>query len=368
MVTFKELVTSNQKYLLIADRDDDTAKNRTQLLVHAAIHGNYVGNWPSHNYPHLDEWSSEDFHAVRPSTFKVASLMASGRRTCLAMLILLSIYRGLNKMAQAPILGQSHASFPMHYVYAWSAHYFHTHYTTPSALPTPMMTNNSGESGAQCFDENNARDLIQKGNKVTWWATSLVKNQNKTFLDNGDYQIWNLVTSLACTQITWFCIVKATSSLNYTVCIVTKRCLSSIVVKANELNATNSHEERRGHSYVDEDEHSNNSEHWKRKKKKKQAAKISSHLAKLATINCEEAELKKQLDLLDAQRKETLPLLQKNQEELSQMEINIVNLQEEVNQIENSSPLDAEESKTSKKMRKLLESGCQELETFELKI
>ncbi|KAL3529394.1 hypothetical protein ACH5RR_008716 [Cinchona calisaya] len=43
MVTFKELVTSNQKYLLIVDQDDDTAKNRTQLLIHATIHGNYAG-------------------------------------------------------------------------------------------------------------------------------------------------------------------------------------------------------------------------------------------------------------------------------------------------------------------------------------
>ncbi|KAL3513062.1 hypothetical protein ACH5RR_025779 [Cinchona calisaya] len=45
---------------------------------------------------------------------------------------------------------------------------------------------------------------------------------------------------------------------------------------------------------------------------KKQATKISSHVAKLANIDREEAKLKKQLDLLDAQRKETLPLLQKD--------------------------------------------------------
>ncbi|KAL3499671.1 hypothetical protein ACH5RR_038764 [Cinchona calisaya] len=45
---------------------------------------------------------------------------------------------------------------------------------------------------------------------------------------------------------------------------------------------------------------------------KKQAAKISSHVAKHANIDCKEAELKKQLDLLDTQRKETLPLLQKD--------------------------------------------------------
>ncbi|KAL3527724.1 hypothetical protein ACH5RR_012380 [Cinchona calisaya] len=46
MVTFKELVTSNQKYLLIADRDDNTSENKTQQLVHDAIHRNYARNWP----------------------------------------------------------------------------------------------------------------------------------------------------------------------------------------------------------------------------------------------------------------------------------------------------------------------------------
>ncbi|KAL3499672.1 hypothetical protein ACH5RR_038765 [Cinchona calisaya] len=71
MVTFKELVTSNQKYLLIAYQDDDTAKNRTHLLVHAAIRGNYARNWPSHNYPHLDEWSSK---ASQNESTKVHSL------------------------------------------------------------------------------------------------------------------------------------------------------------------------------------------------------------------------------------------------------------------------------------------------------
>ncbi|KAL3513063.1 hypothetical protein ACH5RR_025780 [Cinchona calisaya] len=214
------------KVLLIADQDDDTAKNRTQLLFHVAIHRNYVGNRESkksgilvHRWidfwfkgkskyskpkpriikkasrykatqnpnkeieqpykfsskeesafntigvkSHLREetylaafiscWlcvfalPNKDFHAVRPSTFKATSLMTSGLRTCLAMLVLLSIYRDFNKMAQAPIPGQSHLSFPMQYVYAWLAHYFHTHYITPSALPAPMMTNYSGEGGA----------------------------------------------------------------------------------------------------------------------------------------------------------------------------------------------------------------------------
>ena len=47
------------------------------------------------------------------------------------------------------------------------------------------ITNYFREGGARYFDENNARNLIHQGDKVTWGSTSLVKNQNKLFVDDG---------------------------------------------------------------------------------------------------------------------------------------------------------------------------------------
>ncbi|XP_071936559.1 uncharacterized protein [Coffea arabica] len=127
----------------------------------------------------------EDPHYIRPSTFKMASMMAAGRKTCLAVPVLLSIYRGLDKISNSATPGCARAAFPVHYVYAWLASYFSTHYSTPNTMPGPTMTNYSGEGGARYFDENSARDLIHQGDKVTWGITSLVKNRNELFIDDG---------------------------------------------------------------------------------------------------------------------------------------------------------------------------------------
>ncbi|KAL3502663.1 hypothetical protein ACH5RR_037112 [Cinchona calisaya] len=118
--------------------------------------------------------------------------MASRQRIYLAMPVLLS--RSLDKMAQAPILKQSHASFPMHNVYAWLAHYFSTHYKVPNTLQALMMTNYSREGEARNFNERDPRVLIHLDDWVTWWATSLVKNRNELFVDDGNYRIQNLAT------------------------------------------------------------------------------------------------------------------------------------------------------------------------------
>ena len=49
-------------------------------------------------------------------------------------------------------------------------------------------------------------------------------------------------------------------------------------------------------------------------------------MPKLKKINLEEIKLRKWLDLLDDQRKETILFTQKKQDELSQIQIKITNL------------------------------------------
>ena len=90
----------------------------------------------------------EDLHYIRPSTFKMASTMATECKTCLAVPVLLSIYRGLNKISNSSTQRYACTSFPVHYVYAWLASYFSTHYSTPNTMSGTTMANYSGEDSA----------------------------------------------------------------------------------------------------------------------------------------------------------------------------------------------------------------------------
>ncbi|KAL0298742.1 UNVERIFIED_CONTAM: hypothetical protein Sradi_6534000 [Sesamum radiatum] len=58
-------------------------------------------------------------NSVHPSTFKMASLMVSGRRVNLGIPILVIIYEGLNTIATSPKLACMSSSIPIHFVYAW---------------------------------------------------------------------------------------------------------------------------------------------------------------------------------------------------------------------------------------------------------
>ncbi|KAL0445113.1 UNVERIFIED_CONTAM: hypothetical protein Slati_2234000 [Sesamum latifolium] len=60
----------------------------------------------------------KDVNSIRPSTFKMASMMANGRRVSLAIPILASIYEGLNIIASSSRPARTSPSFPVHFVYA----------------------------------------------------------------------------------------------------------------------------------------------------------------------------------------------------------------------------------------------------------
>ena len=83
---------------------------------------------------------SKEIGHIRPGVFKVASLMAAGRRFSLAVLVLASIYNGLNKIVHSAFLKDCRATFPIHYVYAWIAQYFNTHYNQVSYNLGARMT------------------------------------------------------------------------------------------------------------------------------------------------------------------------------------------------------------------------------------
>ncbi|KAL0444121.1 UNVERIFIED_CONTAM: hypothetical protein Slati_2134800 [Sesamum latifolium] len=94
----------------------------------------------------------KDVNSIRPSTFKMASMTASGRRVSLAIPVLASIYEGLNTIATSSRPVYTSPSFPVHFVYAWLAFYFKTHYPIWQELRGPKMTRFSGEGGAKYYD------------------------------------------------------------------------------------------------------------------------------------------------------------------------------------------------------------------------
>lgn len=56
---------------------------------------------------------------IRPSVFKIGSLMAHGERSALAIPVLAGIYRGLTEITTSTNLGAGDIIFPIQYVYGW---------------------------------------------------------------------------------------------------------------------------------------------------------------------------------------------------------------------------------------------------------
>ncbi|KAK4403153.1 hypothetical protein Sango_1056000 [Sesamum angolense] len=132
---------------------------------------------------------SKDVNSIHPSTFKMACLMASGRRVNLVIPILTSIYVGLNTVATSPKSTYSSPSFPIHFVYAWLACYFKTHYLVWQDLCGPKMTRFSSEGGAKYYDPREAHKQIPKAEFVSWACNMLVQNGPFKLVDDGNAEV-----------------------------------------------------------------------------------------------------------------------------------------------------------------------------------
>ncbi|KAL0322045.1 UNVERIFIED_CONTAM: hypothetical protein Scaly_2500900 [Sesamum calycinum] len=115
----------------------------------------------------------------------MASLMANGRRVNLAIPVVASICEGLNTVVASPKPAGTSHSFPIHFVYAWLACYFKTHYSVWQELRGPKMTRFSGEGGAKYYEPREARKRIHKVEFVSWACNMLVKDGPFKFVDNG---------------------------------------------------------------------------------------------------------------------------------------------------------------------------------------
>ncbi|KAL0457627.1 UNVERIFIED_CONTAM: hypothetical protein Slati_0389900 [Sesamum latifolium] len=92
----------------------------------------------------------------------------------------------LNIIATSSRPARTSPSFPVHFVYAWLAFYFKTHYLIWQGMRGPKITRFSGEGGAKYYDPQEARKRIHKAEFVSWACNMIVKNRPFKFVDNND--------------------------------------------------------------------------------------------------------------------------------------------------------------------------------------
>ncbi|KAK6149341.1 hypothetical protein DH2020_016866 [Rehmannia glutinosa] len=98
---------------------------------------------------------NDDINMIHRSTFTMAGIMASGRTVGLAVPILASIYKGLNKIVWQGVCG-------------------------------PKMTTFSGEGGAKYYYPADAHKWIHKGELISLTCTMITKEKYFTYVDNGN--------------------------------------------------------------------------------------------------------------------------------------------------------------------------------------
>ncbi|KAH6815277.1 hypothetical protein C2S51_020097 [Perilla frutescens var. frutescens] len=134
-----------------------------------------------------------DGSLIRPSIFKIASIMASSERVSLAVPILASIYHGLNKISSLAKLSQGHSAFPIHFVYGWMACYLRTHFDLEGKREAPRMVRYSGKGGARFYGPAEARKRVHRAELVSWHCIMpsgaedfmFIDDENASDLDRG---------------------------------------------------------------------------------------------------------------------------------------------------------------------------------------
>jgi hypothetical protein len=127
----------------------------------------------------------KEANLIRPGIFKVASSMARGKKYCLAVPVLATIYKGLNDIASFSVPSKCDTTFPAHYLNAWLAEYFATHFDLPEASPfDSCMVRFSEKGAAKYFEEAEARKLFRSITKFKFHCSALFKRHQEILEDN----------------------------------------------------------------------------------------------------------------------------------------------------------------------------------------
>ncbi|XP_012829921.1 PREDICTED: uncharacterized protein LOC105951073 [Erythranthe guttata] len=130
---------------------------------------------------------TDDVGMIRPSTFKMASIMASGEEVSLAVPVLASIFNGINRISRSLRPHKENSLFPIHFVYCWLALYFKTHCQVLQgvAVDGPKMISYSGEGSARYYTPADARKRIHKGDLMSWTCTTIPRSESSLYVDDG---------------------------------------------------------------------------------------------------------------------------------------------------------------------------------------
>ncbi|KAG5540450.1 hypothetical protein RHGRI_020606 [Rhododendron griersonianum] len=137
---------------------------------------------------------NKEVDQIRPSVFKVVSMMAQGKRFSLAVPVLASIYHGLREITSSPNLSKCGAAFPIHYVYGWLGHYYDSYFLSASTKFNcgARMVRLAGEKKAKHFSFQEACNLLKSITPSTLSLLALGKPQQGIVTDHGKHSdSWN---------------------------------------------------------------------------------------------------------------------------------------------------------------------------------
>ncbi|KAF7151700.1 hypothetical protein RHSIM_Rhsim02G0146600 [Rhododendron simsii] len=123
---------------------------------------------------------------IRPTVFKVASIMARGSTFSLAVPVLASVYHGLRQISSSPTPSQCHVILPMHYIYGWLGNYFDTYLPSTYTQPGVRMVRLAGEKNAKHFTALAARKLLRSVDTLRLSSLAMFYNDERLMVDDGN--------------------------------------------------------------------------------------------------------------------------------------------------------------------------------------
>ncbi|KAF7134625.1 hypothetical protein RHSIM_Rhsim08G0105700 [Rhododendron simsii] len=106
---------------------------------------------------------NKEVDQIRPGVFKVASMMAQGKRFSLAVPVIASIYHGLREITSSHNPSTCGTAFPIHYVYGWLDRYYDSYFLSASTKfdCVARMVRLAREKKAKHFSFQEACDLLK---------------------------------------------------------------------------------------------------------------------------------------------------------------------------------------------------------------
>ena len=132
---------------------------------------------------------SKDVGFIRPSTFKVASMMATKRQFSLAIPFLASIFKGLKEVQSALSVNARDIPFPVYFPSSWLAEKFGTHQTTISLAKLVGITKYAGAGLEKHFNESQGNALF-RNSKRTISPTLLPLAKVVVLRDDGNLSVF----------------------------------------------------------------------------------------------------------------------------------------------------------------------------------